>query len=72
MTNALFDLTSRVVLTNPGAKREPMRGADGEPLSLQHMGVASDIAPVVAFLACDASAFITGAQLVADGGYSIF
>jgi NAD(P)-dependent dehydrogenase (short-subunit alcohol dehydrogenase family) len=71
--------------TNLGAKHEPMRGADGAPLSLEQtlaywlgrmpigrMGVAHDIAPVVAFLACDASIFLTGAQLVADGGYSAF
>ena len=69
--------------TNLGAKHEPMRGADGVPFTLEQtiaywlakmpigrMGVAGDVAPVVAFLACDASLFLTGAQLVADGGYS--
>jgi len=71
--------------TNLGAKHEPMLGADGAPLSMQQviaywlqkmpigrMGNACDIAPVVAFLACDASIFVTGAQIVADGGYSAF
>jgi NAD(P)-dependent dehydrogenase (short-subunit alcohol dehydrogenase family) len=71
--------------TNLGAKHEPMRGPDGAALPLEgvlaywlakmpigRMGLASDIAPVVAFLACDASIFMTGAQLVADGGYSAF
>ncbi len=71
--------------TNLGAKHEPMVGADGAPFTLQQtlaywlakmpigrMGLATDVAPVVAFLACDASLFVTGAQLVADGGYSAF
>jgi NAD(P)-dependent dehydrogenase (short-subunit alcohol dehydrogenase family) len=71
--------------TNLGASHEPMRGPDGAPLSIPQvmaywlqkmpigrMGFATDIAPVIAFLACDASIFITGAQIVADGGYSAF
>jgi NAD(P)-dependent dehydrogenase (short-subunit alcohol dehydrogenase family) len=71
--------------TNLGAAHAPMVGADGAPFTLQQtlaywlakmpigrMGLATDVAPVVAFLACDASLFVTGAQLVADGGYSAF
>ena len=71
--------------TNLGASHAPMLGHDGAPLQMEEvmaywlqkmpigrMGQAGDIAPVIAFLACDASIFVTGAQLVADGGYSAF
>ena len=71
--------------TNLGATHAPMQGRDGAPMKMEEvmaywlqkmpigrMGQAGDIAPVIAFLACDASIFMTGAQLVADGGYSAF
>jgi NAD(P)-dependent dehydrogenase (short-subunit alcohol dehydrogenase family) len=35
---------------------------------LARLGLARDIAPVVAFLASDAAAFVTGAAWVVDGG----
>ena len=71
--------------TNLGANHAPMQDERGTPMSIEQimaywlqkmpigrMGQADDIAPVVAFLACDASIFVTGAQIVADGGYSAF
>ena len=71
--------------TNLGAAHAPMQDNDGAPMQMQQvmaywlqkmpigrMGQAGDIAPVIAFLACDASIFVTGAQIVADGGYSAF
>jgi len=40
-------------------ERNPM-GRDGDP---EH-----DIAPLIAFLLCDASSYITGQTIAADGG----
>jgi NAD(P)-dependent dehydrogenase (short-subunit alcohol dehydrogenase family) len=34
------------------------------------MGTAEDIAAAIVFLASDESSFMTGAELVIDGGYS--
>jgi NAD(P)-dependent dehydrogenase (short-subunit alcohol dehydrogenase family) len=37
--------------------------------SLKRRGTAEEIAGIILFLASDASAFITGQNLVADGGF---
>ena len=37
---------------------------------LGRMGTTEDIAAAIVFLASDESAFMTGAELVIDGGYS--
>jgi NAD(P)-dependent dehydrogenase (short-subunit alcohol dehydrogenase family) len=44
------------------------RDAEIAMVPLARLGVAQDIAPVVAFLASDAAAFVTGASWVVDGG----
>lgn len=71
------------VQTNLGADWEPPRDEKGalippevalaawaQLIPMGRLGVAQDIAPLVAFLAGDDAAFITGAEFVADGGYT--
>ena len=38
---------------------------------LKRMGKASDIAPAIIFLSSDASSYITGENIVIDGGWTI-
>lgn len=71
------------VATNVGASWDPPTDADGHPLTpeaalaawttlipMGRLGEATDIAPLIAFLASDAAAFITGSEFIADGGYT--
>jgi len=71
------------VQTNLGAHWDPPLDAAGQPLApeaalaawvalipMGRLGQAQEIAPLVAFLASEAAAFITGAEFVADGGYT--
>jgi NAD(P)-dependent dehydrogenase (short-subunit alcohol dehydrogenase family) len=44
------------------------RAAEIGAIPLSRLGIAADIAPVVAFLASDAAAFVTGAAWCVDGG----
>lgn len=71
------------VATNLGADWDAPTDADGNPIPpeaalaawaslipMGRLGEARDIAPLIAFLASDAARFITGAEFVADGGYT--
>lgn len=71
------------VQTNLGAQWEPPVDASGNPIPpevalaawaamipMKRLGKAGDIAPMIAFLASDGAAFVTGAEFVADGGYT--
>ncbi|MFG2497838.1 SDR family NAD(P)-dependent oxidoreductase [Streptomyces sp. NPDC048441] len=65
-----------VNVVHPGAIDTDMNPADGpfaEPqraaTALARFGSADEVASLVAYLAGDDAAFITGAELVADGGY---
>lgn len=71
------------VATNLGATWEAPTDAAGIPLTpeaalaawtslipMGRLGNANDIAPLIAFLASDAAAFITGSEFIADGGYT--
>lgn len=71
------------VATNLSADWEPPRDADGKLIPpevalgawaklipMGRLGETRDIAPLVAFLASDGAGFITGAEFIADGGYT--
>jgi NAD(P)-dependent dehydrogenase (short-subunit alcohol dehydrogenase family) len=53
-----------------GADMEPFIKQVGELHPLGHMGEPDDIAYGIVFLASDESKFITGSELVIDGGYT--
>ncbi len=71
------------VATNLGADWEPPVDAEGKLIPpevalaawaslipMGRLGEPRDIAPLIAFLASDAARFVTGAEFVADGGYT--
>ncbi len=71
------------VATGLSADWEPPRDAEGKLIPpevalaqwaklipMGRLGETRDIAPLVAFLASDAASFITGAEFIADGGYT--
>ena len=39
-------------------------------IPMGRFGAVGDIAPVIVFLASDAAQYITGAEIVIDGGYT--
>ena len=70
----------RVNALAPGYIRTDMSPVDDpqfrrhwiEDAPMQRCGTVEELAPAVVFLASDASSFVTGSVLVADGGYTAF
>ena len=70
----------RVNSISPGYTRTPMTAHVGEELTevwveqtpMARMGTPADYQGAVLFLASDASAFMTGQDLVIDGGYTLW
>jgi len=58
----LTDLTKRILSSK---EREALRAA----VPLKRLGRPRDISPVVLFLASDLNTYITGQNIIADGGY---
>ncbi|PWG80539.1 SDR family oxidoreductase [Pararcticibacter amylolyticus] len=76
--NELAERKIRVNIVSPGPVQTPglesVIPAEGKPLlaaatALQRLGDPDEIAQTVLFLASDAASFITGTEIVADGGY---
>lgn len=70
-------------MTNLFANHPPASDADGNPIPVEvqkarmleripaaRFGMPSDIASTIAFLASDASAYVTGTEIVIDGGFT--
>jgi NAD(P)-dependent dehydrogenase (short-subunit alcohol dehydrogenase family) len=62
-------LVQRFLATSPDAASVMADLEAGHPIG--RIGTGREIADVVVFLASDAASFVTGACLVADGGYTI-
>ncbi|MGY4538354.1 NAD(P)-dependent dehydrogenase (short-subunit alcohol dehydrogenase family) [Mucilaginibacter sp. UYNi724] len=76
--NELADRKIRVNIVSPGPVQTPgleyavPEGAKeylAAATALQRLGNADEIASTVLFLASDAASFITGTEIIADGGY---
>lgn len=66
--------TETEILNKQGLSEEQLKGLKDwiiERVPLQHMGKASDVAKMVAYLSGDASSFVTGAEMIMDGGMSL-
>jgi NAD(P)-dependent dehydrogenase (short-subunit alcohol dehydrogenase family) len=69
----------RANAVSPGLVRTPMsesfyadptnHAARMSKVASRRIGVPADVASVVAFLACDASAYVNGQEIVVDGGF---
>jgi len=68
--NALFPGIIETPMTQALSTSKDLLGRLIQATPLQRLGQANDIAQAALFLASDDSSFITGAELVIDGGYS--
>jgi NAD(P)-dependent dehydrogenase (short-subunit alcohol dehydrogenase family) len=55
---------------DPDAQQEQLRKF-GRGVPMQHVGSELDIANAMLYLASDESAYVTGQEIVVDGGYLV-
>ncbi len=66
--------TQTEILNKLGLDEAARRGLDDwmiERVPLKHLGEAEDVAKMVAYFSSDAAKFITGAEIIMDGGMSL-
>ncbi len=66
-------IVSGMVLTSPGAHKmmaDPVLGPATRSMHLTRLGLPEDLANAALFLASDEAAFITGANIPVDGGFT--
>jgi 2-deoxy-D-gluconate 3-dehydrogenase len=60
----------RTALTEATFQDPAMRAMIEEKIALGRVGTVEDVMGAVLFLACDASALVTGSALMVDGGWT--
>ena len=68
--NTLCPTFIETQMTRPFLADEAFRAAVMDKIALGRLGTPADITGAVLFLACDASALMTGSALVLDGGWT--
>lgn len=70
--NCISPGSIRVARNKPYLNAEPMRSALLKGIPLGSSGIPEDVALAALFLSSEESAFITGANIVVDGGFSAY
>jgi NAD(P)-dependent dehydrogenase (short-subunit alcohol dehydrogenase family) len=59
------------MVMRPGSSADEILDRHRSRLLIQRLGTPEDVVPIVLFLAGDEAAYITGAEFVVDGGWTV-